>query len=137
VRSFHSQIPVVSRSRSADRHAPFALSTAEGVFEVRSNFSAKLSVPEILQLSSDSHSIRILSKSTCPSAVQTGRSRAGWDVWRIVTWEPDFTGNRAEKLRKWAESHFRNAPRGSEAMGAAKHGAMKKLRMISWKFCRG
>jgi hypothetical protein len=41
------------------------------------------------------------------------------------------------ELRKWAESHFRDAPRGSETMGAAKHAAMEKLRVISWKFCRG
>jgi hypothetical protein len=25
-------------------------------------------------------------------------------------WQPDFTGNRAAKLRKWAEPHFRDAP---------------------------
>ena len=41
------------------------------------------------------------------------------------------------ELRRWAESHFRNGPRGSETMGAAKHAAMDKLRKISWKFCRG
>ena len=41
-------------------------------------------------------------------------------VWRIVKWKPDFTGNRAAKLRKWVdESYFRDAPRGSETMGAA------------------
>ena len=54
-----------------------------------------------------------------------------------VTWESQFTANRAAKLRKWAESHFRDAPRASETMGTAKHAAMEKLRMISWKFCRG
>ena len=59
-----------------------------------------------------------------------------WCVWRIVTWEPDFTGNRAAKLRKCVESRFRDASRGSETMGAATHAAMERLRMISWKFCR-
>ena len=34
-------------------------------------------------------------------------------------------------LRKWAESHFRDAPGDSETIGAAKHAAMEKLRMIS------
>jgi len=73
----------------------------------------------------------------CRAALNSaGRSRRRC-VWRIVTCEPDFTGNRAAKLRKWAESHRRDAPRGSETMGAAKQAAMEKLRVISRKFCRG
>ena len=32
---------------------------------------------------------------------------------------------------------FSNAPGGSETIGAANHAAIEKLRMISWKFCRG
>jgi hypothetical protein len=40
-------------------------------------------------------------------------------------------------LRKWTESYFWDGTGGSETIGAAKHAAMEKLRMIAWKFCRG
>ena len=40
-------------------------------------------------------------------------------------------------LRKWAESHFGDAPNRSETTGPAKHAPMEKHRMISWKSCRG
>ena len=82
--SFYSQIPVIGRSRSTDRHAPCALATAKGVLDDHSDFPAQLSVPEILQFNRDSHQLRILSKSRCPSAVQTGQVRAGWVFQRIM-----------------------------------------------------
>ena len=71
--SVHSQIPVVRRSRSTDRHAPCALATAEPVFEEHSDFPAELTVPEILQFNRDSHLKGILPKARCPSVVQIGR----------------------------------------------------------------
>jgi len=50
------------------------------------------------------------------------RRTTGGCIWRIDIWA-DFAGNRAAKVR-W--SHFRNAPGGSETIGAAKHAATKK-----------
>ena len=82
--SFHSQIPVIGCSRSADRYAPCALPLAQGVLKLHSNLSAQLGVPEILQLNRDSHYTEILSKTRCPSAVQTGQSRTGWVFRRIM-----------------------------------------------------
>jgi hypothetical protein len=82
--SFHSQIPVIGCSRSADRYAPCALPLAQGVLKLHSNLSAQLSVPEILQLNRDSHHMEILSKTQCPSAVQTGQVRGGWVFQRIM-----------------------------------------------------
>jgi len=61
---FNSWIPIVGGSRSADRHAPHALPTAEDVLKLYGNLPTQLSVPEILQLNRYSH-FGILSKARC------------------------------------------------------------------------
>ena len=76
-------------------------------------------------------SVLVFQSGGVDAAVFTTRRVTG----ELLLGSSDFTGNRAAKLRKWSESHFRDG--GSETMGAAKHGAMEKLRVISWKFCRG
>jgi hypothetical protein len=48
--SFNSHLPVLTGSCSSDGHTPVATSVSECVFDVRSDFLAKLSLPEILQL---------------------------------------------------------------------------------------
>jgi hypothetical protein len=53
-------------------------------------------------------------------------------LWRIVTREPILPVSRCESELSLT---FGTQPGGSD--GAAKHAAMEKHRMISWKFCRG
>jgi hypothetical protein len=50
------------------------------VLNVRGDLSTQLGIAEILQLDRDSHHVTILSKTHCPSAVQTGQGRAGLGV---------------------------------------------------------
>jgi hypothetical protein len=68
--SFHAQVPVFSRSRSGNRHAPFAWSPAERMLQMSGNIAAQLGVAEILQFDCDSHLIAILPNKDCPSTVQ-------------------------------------------------------------------
>ena len=51
-----------------------------------------------------------------------------------LVWGVDLTGNRAAKVDCVL---LAGRTGGSETIGAAKHAAMEKLRMIAWKFCRG
>lgn len=58
IRSFNSQLPILSRSRPGNRHAPIALSPTERVLQVSGNVAAQLGVAEIQQFDRDSHPIR-------------------------------------------------------------------------------
>jgi hypothetical protein len=84
VRSLNMHVPALSRTRSGDRNTPVALSITECVLNVRGDLSTQLGITEILQLNRDSHHVTILSKTHCPSAVQTGQGRAGLMFRRIV-----------------------------------------------------
>lgn len=53
--TFHAQVPILGGARSRNRHAPLALPPAERVLQVNGNFTAKLSVAEIVQFDRDSH----------------------------------------------------------------------------------
>jgi hypothetical protein len=77
-------LPAFSRTRSGDRNTPVALSITECVLDVRGDLSTQLGIAEILKLDRDSHHGIILSKTHCPSAVQTGQGRAGPVFQRIV-----------------------------------------------------
>jgi hypothetical protein len=84
VGSFHSHIQLSAARDPLIRHAPCELPFAQGVLKLHRNLPAQLSVREILRLNRDSHDIEILSKTQCPSAVQTGHGRAGSVFQRIM-----------------------------------------------------
>jgi hypothetical protein len=77
VRSFNSQFPVFAGTRFSLARDPaidtrqVSRSGAERVLNTRDNFSAQLSISEILQFNRDSHHTAILSNVECPFAVQT------------------------------------------------------------------
>jgi len=60
------------------------LPITECVLDVHGDLSTQLGIAEILKLDRDSHHVTILSKTHCPSAVQTGHGRAGWVFQRIM-----------------------------------------------------
>jgi hypothetical protein len=78
VEPFNSHFPILTGSRSGNRYTPLPAFVAECVLETRSNFSARLSIAEILQLNRHWHRIAILAEElVAHELVQTGQSLAG------------------------------------------------------------
>jgi hypothetical protein len=78
IRSFKSigpldpQVPVLTGSRSGDRHSPFPSAATEGMFHPRHNFTAKLRISEVVQFNSYSHGSPLYRRGTAHLLRQSG-----------------------------------------------------------------
>jgi len=105
VQPFNSEFPILAGSRSGNRYTPLSTFVAKCVLDTRSNFSAYLSITEILQLDRHWHRIAILAEELPRPFVGANRSKpcgkgCRGDLWRVY---PQFVLKTAKSTGAMSE----------------------------------